>query len=205
MEKHPFRLLLIAGLVLGFVVVAIARVYVVKNQKQVSLPARIFANVTPGPKVTTILAPNGKMTLIVREEKTKNGMVDVFSIQDQKTMQNVQIYSETLAEGAEISVPYNTFSPDNKYIFLKKTGPSSVSYFVLKTDGSSFAKGEKTIDFLSLFNQKYPDTHTVTDVTGWGGVNLIVVNTDKSDGGISHSFWYDVSSNSFIQLSNRFN
>lgn len=201
------RLLLIFCLVLVITgVLLVANFYLGKSQQSgtKSIPP-VFADINPGPKTTTILAPNGKMTLIVKEEKVKDGVLDMFSTQDEKAASATQIFSETLPEGTSISVPYNTFSPDNKYIFLKKIAPTGVSYFVLKTDGTAFAKDEKSIDFLSLFKAKYPDDHSVTDVTGWGGLNLIVVNTDKPDGTISHSFWYDVDSNSFIQLSTRFN
>lgn len=202
-----YKLLLIFCLVLVITgVLLVANFYLGRSQPSStkSIP-QVFADINPGPKTTTILAPNGKMTLVVKEERVKDGVIDTFSTQDEKAPSATQIYSETLPKGTLISVPFNTFSPDNKYIFLKKTAPNGVTYFVLKTDGTVFAKDEKTIDFLSLFKEKYPDDHSVTDVTGWGGINLIVVNTDKPDGTISHSFWYDVASNSFIQLSTRFN
>ncbi len=208
MGKHQFNLLVIFCLILTLAgALIVGRYYLSGSQKpevQTKSFPKVFADVNPGPK-TTVLAPNGKMTLIFKEEKNKDSVTDTFSVRDEKTGALIQIYSEVLYEGMEISVPYNTFSPDNKYIFLKKITPTSISYFVLKTDGTTFANSEKAIDFLSLFNQKYADTHNVTDVTGWGGENLIVVNTDQPDGDISHSFWYDVTSNSFIQLSTRFN
>lgn len=173
------------------------------NQKVSPIPAAPPAEVVPGPKTVTILAPNGKMNLIVKTVKEKSGTKETFFTQDIKTGREVEIYSEELS-GSEILIPYNTFSPDNKYIFLKKTGPGGVGYFVVKTDGTNFSNDQKTADFLSLFNAKYPD-HKVTDATGWGGVGLIVVNTDLAKGGQDHSFWYDVASNSFIQLASRFN
>lgn len=162
-----------------------------------------FADIKPGPKTSTILAPNGKMTLIVKEERGKNGeSIDTFSTK-KDTGETVEIYTEVLSEGVSISVPLNTFSPDNKYIFLKRTTQSGDTFFVLKTDGTLFKNNEKTIDFVSLFNQKYPETKA-SDVTGWGGMTLIVVNVNKPDGRVEHSYWYDVTSNSFIALSTRF-
>ena len=61
-----------------------------------------------------------------------------------------------------------------------------------------------TIEFAELFESKYPE-YKITAVTGWGGLNLIVINTDKIDGGTGPSFWFDLSGHSFIRLSNRFN
>ena len=55
-----------------------------------------------------------------------------------------------------------------------------------------------------LFAQKYAD-YKITDVTGWAAPTLLVVNTDKLDGTVGPSFWFDVASLSFTRLSTRFN
>lgn len=196
-------LLALAGAVIGVTLYFGKQKAVSQNGTKAIPPS--FADVIPGPKTTTIEAPNGKMSLIFKEEKTKDGTVDTFSTQADGSTTSIQIYSETLAAGTTLSVPYNTFSPDNKYLFLKRTSTAGVDYFVLKTDGSDLSKDEKSIDFMNLFNQKFSDNHLATDATGWGGMNLIVINTDNPDGSVSHSYWYDVTSNSFIPLSTRFN
>lgn len=208
MAKHHSNLLLIFCLILALIGVLIVMNFYIAKPGSVNsgggsqVIPQSFADITPGPKTTTILAPNGKMNLIVKEEKTKDGTVDTFYSQTDSSGQ-VQIYTETLAAGTTISVPYNTFSPDNKYIFLKKTTPTGVSYFVLKTDGTAFKNSEQSIDFVSLFNSKYPDA-TASDVTGWGGMTLIVINHNNPDGTVKNSFWYDVASNSIIPLSTKF-
>lgn len=202
------KFLIILCLVLALIGVLIAvNFYIGKPQPQQSGTKPIpetFADINPGPKTTSILAPNGRMTLFVTEGKASSGVTDTFSVSVDSGPQT-QIYSETLAEGVTISVPYNTFSPDNKYIFLKKSGPAGITYFALRTDGKPIVKDSQTVDFLSLFNSKYPGEFKVTDVTGWGGMTLIVLNTDKPNGSIGPSFWYDAASDSFISLSTRFN
>lgn len=209
MDRHHSKLLLIFCLALALIGVLIAVNFYVSKPKQtgsgtVNPIRQTFADINPGPKTTTILAPNGKMSLIVKEEKVKDGITETFSTMAQDAQTPVQIYSETLPTGSSISVPYNTFSPDNKYVFLKRTGQSGTGFFVLKTDGTPFKSGPQSIDFLSLFNQKFSDITNPKDVTGWGGVNLIVVNAYNPDGKVNRSFWYDVTSNSFITLSTRF-
>lgn len=207
MGNHRLNWLLIGCLFLVIAGVLIAVNFYIGKKGTGSVSKTIppiFADINPGPKISTILAPNGKMSLIVKEEKGKDGQVtETFSAQTD-TKGTVDIYSEVLATGDSISVPFNTFSPDNKYIFLKRTSATGITYFVLKTDGTDFKDNEKTIDFVSLFNQKYPEAKA-SDVTGWGGMTLIVVNVDKPDGTVEHYYWYDVSSNSFIALSSRFN
>jgi hypothetical protein len=87
---------------------------------------------------------------------------------------------------------------------LKETNSAQTSYFVLTTSGAPVTKDAQTLDILSLFTAKYPN-YTITDATGWAGPTLVVINTNKSDGGIGPSFWFDAGSQSFIQLSTRFN
>ncbi|HJY98359.1 MAG TPA: hypothetical protein VJ227_01445 [Patescibacteria group bacterium] len=211
MGKRQLNLLVIVCLLFALLaVIIVARFYLAKPASNgVETPVNqgqnfpdVFAEVEPGPKSTTITAPNGKMSLTVREEKTENGTIQTFSVTE-KEGDAKEIYRETVSQGVTISVPYNTFSPDNTYIFLKRSG-AGMSYFVLKTDGSLFADGSKTIDFVKLFNEKYPET-PAADITGWGGMTLVVINTHNPDGTVDHSFWYDASSNSFIALSTRFN
>lgn len=206
MDKHRSNLLLAFCIVLAVTAAAIIvwSYRVSSKPQQTQTIPQTFADINPGPKTTTILAPNGLMSLVINEETSKGTITDTFSVSDANGGPQKQIYSETLAEGTTITVPYNTFSPDNKYIFLRRNSPTEQGYFVLKTDGTPFKNAEKTIDFVSLFNSKYPNT-PASDVTGWGGMTLIVVNVEKPGGGVDRSYWYDVASNSIIPLSTRFN
>ena len=141
--------------------------------------------IAESPKSTTIEAPDGKDKLIMKEEKNKENITYTFTT-------SRQVFTKTVPIGTEISIPFNTFSPDNKYFFLKEGD----NYFVPLED--------QILDISGLFAAKYPD-YKITDVTGWGGMNLIVVNTDKASGGIGPSFWFEVPSQTFIPLSIRFN
>jgi hypothetical protein len=98
----------------------------------------------------------------------------------------------------------NTVSPDNKYFFIKETVPGKTLYLVFSADGKPITKESHYVEFAEKFSARYPDLK-ITEATGWGGMNLIVFNTDKADGGSGPSFWFEVPNGSFIQLSNRFN
>lgn len=137
---------------------------------------------SPSSRPVTVDSPDGKFALIA-EEKT----VAVFD----RTKNIKKII------GDSYFVPFNAFSPDNKYIFLKEL--ESGDFVALPLSDI-----QKTANISSLFTQKYPD-FKITDVTGWGGVGLIVINTDKAEGGIGPSFWYEAFSGNFIRLSTRFN
>jgi hypothetical protein len=152
-----------------------------------------------------ITSPDGKMTLLMETKKTsENNFNQTLFITTTENKAPLNIYSKDSSNKEFVSIPFNTFSPDNKFIFLKLEIPDELNYFVLRTDGKDINKDGHTIEIVKPFNAKYPGLK-VTDVTGWGGRNLIVINTDTSEGKIGASYWFDLSNFSFIRLSTRFN
>lgn len=129
--------------------------------------------------------------------KNKNGVTYSFSISGK------EIFAKTVDPSTVISIPYNTWSPNNKYFFLKETGPGGTSFFVLSASEDSSSQNEKTANITDLFTQKYPDLK-IGDVTGWGGINLVVVNSLRNNESKGPSFWFEMPSHSFIQLSTHF-
>lgn len=204
MDKLPFRFL--TGL--AVVALGVAAIFAVSSRKTTAPIIPAFASVvsTPSPNPSasnTILAPDGKMSLIIGEEKTAGGVTKTISAERQNGTP-VQIYSKTEPSGSSLSVPYNTFSPDDRYIFLKETTPTQTLYYALSTDGKPLAKDSQAVEITSLFYAKYTD-FKITDMTGWGGMNLIVFNTNNNDGSVGPSFWFELPGQAFIRLSSRFN
>ena len=114
------------------------------------------------------------------------------------------IFAKELNKSQDLLIPYNTWSPDNKYLFLKEITPTTNNYYVLTASGAPLKEGVKYVNIQELFSQKQPD-YSITDVTGWADPNLIVVNTKSNKEGRLVSFWFEVSSQVFIQLSTYFN
>jgi len=131
----------------------------------------------------------------MKESKTQDNTTYSFLTTNSDGTQK-EVFTKIVPSTSTLSIPANTFSPDDKYIFLKEDDSGLVDYFVVTPSG--------TLDISSLFAAKYPN-YKITDVTGWGGMTLIVVNVNNSDGSIGPSFWFNVSGKSFIQLSDRFN
>lgn len=159
-------------------------------------------SIKPTPFIVTetseVISPDGKVKLMMYKKRIDAEITWTFSIGD-KTL-----FRETLPTSTTLSIPYNVFSPDNKYIFLKSVVSGVDNYIVLSTNKNSSDQESPNLEIASLFNKKYPN-YKITDVTGWGGTNLIIINTNKEGGTTGPSFWFDVPSKSFIQLSNRFN
>lgn len=152
-----------------------------------------------------IISPDDKYTLNVKKKSVPGGLISqTFYIKSDENDNPVEIYERESAADDLISVPENTFSPDNKYIFLKYGDSGKTRYIVLRTDGAELKEGIQSVEIESLFSEKHSD-YIITDVTGWGGYTLIVVNTDTIAGQTGPSWWFDLTNFSFIRLSSRFN
>ncbi len=148
-------------------------------------------------------SPDGKMELTLSAKKTTDGVAWRLIVKNTGE-EAYEIYKETLPEGIILSIPANTFSPTNKYLFLEESDGEDLKYLLLKTNGEEFAEDLQTLEISSLFYQKYKD-YKITDVTGWGGYTVLIVNVDKLDGTPGPSFWFDATTKSFSRLSTRFN
>lgn len=168
-----------------------------KSETQEPVPL-LAADKTPSvSNTTTVLAPNGKMTLTMNEKKEGSSVSYTFTVSDNESGEKKEILTKTLPEGASLEIPDNTFSPDNKYLFLKEKTAVSVNYYVVSTVDT------KVFNVSDLFKEKLAANFVITDVTGWGGMTLLIVNTDKVEGGIGPTFWFEPPA-SFIRLSTRF-
>jgi hypothetical protein len=204
MEKH--HKLIITAFLLITIAAGVGIVTLGKSQKassSLAAPVEMLApakTVKPSalPSTVTVESPDGKMVLTIIS--TKNGGNTVWTV----SADGREILNETLPAEADITIPFNTFSPDNKYIFLQKTVGGSISYPVLSTGGADISKDGQQAEIAGLFAAKFPE-YKITSATGWGGINLVVFNTQKTDGSPGPSFWFEVPSHAFIRLSNTFN
>jgi hypothetical protein len=184
-------------------------------QFNASLPTFLSASDTPTP-LATITSPIPKVTTT---DWTSSDGTEKISIQttihqnesktyvstltDAETNQTATLFTQTISGISSMSIPFNAFSPDNAYVFLKETLFDGNHYLVFKTSGKPFADGKVYTDITPLFST-YTSQYTLGDVTGWAAPTLLIVNADKPDGTIASSFWFGVTSRSFIPLATIF-
>lgn len=109
------------------------------------------------------------------------------------------VYTNAVGLGEAITVPANSWSPDNKLFFILEKSGGRDSYRVFREDGGTFKNGQKYLDindYWTVSKQKYQ----IREITGWASTDLLVVMTTRDDGTAGPSFWFVVSSHSFMQL-----
>lgn len=203
MQKYQYMAnltkIIIPTFILLVIFVGVISVYSGKSQKPIGTEAAQYLPVAlAAPLKSNIMSPDGKASLTVKERK--DGVSTLWTVM----VDNNVVFSESLPDNVSVYVPFNTFSPDDKYIFLKEVSNGNDTYIVLTTSGKPILVSGEDLEISKYFYGRYAD-YKITDVTGWAAPTLIVVNADKVDGGESPSFWFDVSSKSFTQLSTRFN
>jgi hypothetical protein len=200
MDKHHSNLLIVFCLVASAIIVFF--VFLQKGQAPgvLSSPSPVplaVAKAQPVINQSSVTSPDGKFILTMKYNEEGNSTVYRFWLKDKEKGTENEVFNKTEPMGVKMSIPANTFSSDNKYVFLKETGAGATNYLVLKDS--------QVLEVPILFAQSRYSSYVITDVTGWAAPTLLVINTNKSDGTIGPSFWLDISTKSFILLADRFN
>jgi hypothetical protein len=210
MAKHQSKLIIIFCLLVSAVVVYFGLYPKLQISNTMPSPVPTPTSKPPVPvakasQSESVVSSDGGMTLdTMKLTNDKGSTAYTFLVTSKAGGVQKGIFSKTEPAGTTLSVPANTFSPDDKYIFLKESSSSATGYFVLTSSGLPITKDVQTLDFSGLFAAKYSN-YVITEATGWAAPTLIVINTNKTDDSLGPSFWFNVTSKSFIPLSERFN
>ena len=177
------------------------------NDKRVSA---ISISVTPSLEAVTqpqfqtekMDSPDGSKTLVMEKQTGQGKSNYSFFTMDADGDNEIEIFVKDVDYNSLLEIPYNTWSPDNAYFFLKETNRGSTDYLVFFSSGENFADGQQYLYIKNLFLSKYPE-FKIEDITGWAAVNLLLVNV-KSQTGEKVSFWFDVTSQNFTRLGTYF-
>ncbi len=154
----------------------------------------------PTPSLTYMDSPEGSKRLTLRNDDATHYSILIASSDNG---QNVPIYNGKISNSQKLEIPFNTWDPNNTYIFLKEVAPTTTDYLVFKNTGTLFPDDASYISIQEKFQKKVPN-YIIEDVTGWAAPNLLIVNTRAIGGDQKMSFWFDVPSQSFIQLGTYF-
>lgn len=141
---------------------------------------------------SNVNSPDGAITLLMRTIAKLDGrtVYSFFSLDNSKKTQRL-IFSKTLSLG-QMGIPANTWSPDDKLVFIIDKESGVDNFLVLKASGEEFSTG-KFLDVRDLY-AKSKNTYKFRDVTGWDDPVLLHVRT------FGPNFWFDITTQTFLQL-----
>jgi len=160
--------------------------------------------VSPKVAVSSQISPDGAKKVIMKvTENSDNTKTYDFSTADENGVNEKYIFTKTLDSTANMTIPFNTWSPDNQYFFTQENTANGKNVFVFKGSGATFTDGETFLDVTDLF-RKAATGNNFSQATGWASESLIVVNTIKPDSTKGPSYWFEVPSKVIVQLSTEF-
>ena len=157
----------------------------------------------PVSKVDTAsqISPDGTKMLIMKTTHNIDGTLTyVISAADGSGLNEKQLYTTKVKGSENMSVPFNAWSPDNKYLFVHKNGNDAL---VFRATGEPIASGQTYFDVGDLFREQNKKD-MFSEATGWASETLLIVNTVKADNTKGSSYWFEVPSKAIIQLSSEF-
>lgn len=150
------------------------------------------------------ISPDGSKKVLMKVTQNNDNMTTYdFSAMDGNDANKHHIFTKTLDSLKSMTLPYNTWSPDNKYFFIQENTESGKSVLAFNASGEAFSDTEEYFDVTDLFRKKETGNN-FAEATGWASESLIIINTTKEDGTKGPSYWFEIPSRAIIQLSTKF-
>ncbi|MBU0978775.1 L,D-transpeptidase [Patescibacteria group bacterium] len=141
---------------------------------------------------------DGSMTLILRNNQQPDNMTGytLWVTSQDSAIENL-IYSHTMGSGTNIEIPFNSWSPDNNYFYVKKQTGDSIEYLVFKTSAEKF-ENDSFMNIGDYFVQaKIP--YSLDEVTGWSAPFYLIIKTKNNDTDAQGPpYWFNVPQQTFI-------
>lgn len=153
-------------------------------------------------KVTTTEATNseGNLKLMGTSRKSmEGGTAYEFKIMDSQKKTELSLYQTIADKGSEMEVPFNSWSPDYKQVFVKTKSPGGENYYLFRADGEVYADGSKYIPIGDYWKEAEMKTEIKT-INGWAGDDLLMVYTENDDGSGGPAYWFVTSTRKFTQV-----
>lgn len=155
----------------------------------------------PQTDLSSQISPDGTKKVLMKTTHNADGTLTyIVSTSDGSGNNEQQIYTTTLSGSESMHIPFNTWSPDNRYFFIIK---NDKDVMVFRATGEVFANGEAYLDASDAFNARNTG-YTLQEATGWASPTLIIINTTTSSNTKGPSYWFEVPSKAIIRLSTEF-
>jgi hypothetical protein len=143
---------------------------------------------------------DGAKTLIKKTAVQGTDIVYTFTVANLENQDRDEkiIFSTALKQNEVITIPSNSWTPDNKYIFLQKTDyiVGYKNFLVFKASGEKFANEEQYLDVGKNFQEKKIN-YLLKDATGWASPIYLNITTVDQNNKKGPSYWFDIQSQNF--------
>ncbi len=191
------------------IVAAVSIFFVIQRNNQFNVGSSISVNsplVTevPSQNVSSQISPDGTKKVIMKIVRNQdNTQTYSFYNADSSGANEKYIFTRTLEEEENMTIPYNTWSPNNQYFFIQENAKSGKSVFAFEASGAAFSDTEKYFDVTDLFRKRNTGNN-FKEATGWASESLIIINTTKKNNTKGPSYWFEVPSRAIIPLATEF-
>ena len=155
------------------------------------------------PTLSSQISPDGTKKVEMKITPSKNDSKTYEISTSDGDGQSYDITKITLDAKSAVTLPFNTWSPDNRYFFIKEDTQNGPLVMVFKATGEAFPDGALSLDLTKAFENRATGNNFV-EATGWASETLIIINTTHTDKTQGPSYWFEVPSKAIIQLSTQF-
>lgn len=160
--------------------------------------------ISPKVTISSQISPDGaKKVLMKITENSDNTSTYDFSTADENGANEQNVFTKILDSSKNMTIPFNTWSPDDKYFFIQENLGNNKKIYVFEANGALFLQGEPFLNLTDEFVKKNTGNN-FDEATGWASETLIIINTKKPDGKKGFSYWFEIPSKAIIQLSTEF-
>lgn len=169
---------------------------IVSGIPSMSAPTEI---VTSKITISSQISPDGTKKVIMKATQNSDDSTKTYDFftADGDDANEQHVFSKTLDSPKSMTIPFNTWSPDNQHFFIRENTGDNKDIFVFKASGAPFTGAETYLDVTDLFKKRNTGNN-FSEATGWASESLIIINTTGP------SYWFEIPSKAIIQLSTEF-
>ncbi len=188
---------------IGLVIIVLLALAVMRSPGKVKTDQRVEAKdvkeVSSLIKLTEASNLDGSKRLVGTSELKEGKVKYVFTVIDSTKKEKIILFETYVDRQSSLTIPFNSWSNDDKYVFIQANSPEGKNYHVFKADGSSFNDGLKYLDVQQYWVSS-KNTKVIDRVSGWAGADLLVTYATNSDGSDSFAYWFVISSRRFMNV-----
>jgi len=173
--------------------------YSVKRSQKPSFSVVVEATESSPTRLEEATNSDGSLRLVGERNVMGERASYSFKVLDSQNNSSLLLFDTVADPGQTFTIPFNSWSSDNKHLFIQKNDLNGKDYYVFKADGSLFSDEKKYLE-VGEYWKLSKNMDVIDHVSGWAGGDLLVSYTTRPDGTGSSAYWFVVGSRKFMQV-----